>query len=687
MQTFLQLSALLLAYNIQVISEKHHITWRVLPLAIIHRWLSGTSRARFKTGAPHLHSGTSRARCKTGAPHLHSGTSRARCKTGAPHLHSGTSRARCKTGAPHLHSGTSRARCKTAALHLHSGTSRARCKTGAPQLHSGTSRARCKTGALRRHSGTSRARWKTGAPHLHSGTSRARCKTGAPHLHSGTSRARCKTGALHLHSGTSRARCKTGALRRHSGTSRARCKTGAPHLHSGTSRARSKTGALHLHSGTSRARCKTGAPHLHSGTSRARCKTGALHLHSSTSRARCKTGAPHLHSGTSRALCKTGALHLHSGTSRARCKTGAPSLHSGTSRARCKTGALHLHSGTSRARCKTGAPHLHSGTSRARCKTGALHLHSGTSRARGKTGALHLHSAYALVLGVTATWLQYIGNGPFWNNLVTIEAKDCQKDWWKHLLYINNYFDDSYCMPQTWYLAADTQLFVLGVIVIVLCKTPRSRKVVFSILFLFGMVVPGLHTYFQDLDGFLIVSPTTAVDLFVNDPTFNNVYKRGHTNISCYMLGLASGYLIYYLQETNFDVSKYKRWRPFYWALLPFGCCLILLCKLNYAEGPRMDVLYRVAIACLIKPIFGLTSIILILGAIFKIESYYRGFFEWRGWTSLGRLSYSAYLLHLAFIRTTAGIRTTNITASYKGMNFNELLQNDSNKVLVTMYL
>ncbi|KOB68697.1 Acyltransferase OPGC1 [Operophtera brumata] len=271
---------------------------------------------------------------------------------------------------------------------------------------------------------------------------------------------------------------------------------------------------------------------------------------------------------------------------------------------------------------------------------------------------LRLTPAYALVLGVTATWLQYIGTGPLWNNLVTIEAKDCQKDWWKHLLYINNYFDNSNY----------TQLFALGVIVIVLCKTPRSRIVVLSILFLLGMVVPGLHTYFQDLDGSLVVSPTTAVDLFVNDPTFNNVYKRGHTNISCYMLGLASGYLVYYLQEINFDVSKYKRWLPVYWALLPFNFCLILLCKLNYAEGPRIDVLYRVAIACLIKPIFGLSTTILILGAIFKIEKYYRGFFEWRGWTWLGRLSFSAYLLQLAFIRTTAGIRTTSITGTYISM-------------------
>lgn len=50
----------------------------------------------------------------------------------------------------------------------------------------------------------------------------------------------------------------------------------------------------------------------------------------------------------------------------------------------------------------------------------------------------------------------------------------------------------------------------------------------------------------------------TAVELFLSDPTFNNVYKRGHTNLAGYVLGLAFGYLVYHLQKTNFDASKYK---------------------------------------------------------------------------------------------------------------------------------
>lgn len=64
-----------------------------------------------------------------------------------------------------------------------------------------------------------------------------------------------------------------------------------------------------------------------------------------------------------------------------------------------------------------------------------------------------------------------------------------------------------------------------------------------------------------------------------------------------------------------------QRWRPAYWALFPFGCGLILLCKLNYMEGPRAGMASRVAIACLLKPVFGFATLILVLGMIFKMES------------------------------------------------------------------
>ncbi|KAI8420487.1 hypothetical protein MSG28_008973 [Choristoneura fumiferana] len=73
---------------------------------------------------------------------------------------------------------------------------------------------------------------------------------------------------------------------------------------------------------------------------------------------------------------------------------------------------------------------------------------------------LRLTPTYALVLATISTWMRHLGSGPLWQLVVGIEADACRRYWWAHILYINNYlYEDAYCAPQTWYLAADTQLF------------------------------------------------------------------------------------------------------------------------------------------------------------------------------------------------------------------------------------
>ncbi|KOB70292.1 hypothetical protein OBRU01_15546 [Operophtera brumata] len=62
------------------------------------------------------------------------------------------------------------------------------------------------------------------------------------------------------------------------------------------------------------------------------------------------------------------------------------------------------------------------------------------------------------------------------------------------------------------YLAADMQLYCLGLVVFLACKNPTSRKVVLSLLLFIGLVLPPLHTYFQDLNGILLVSPDSDLD-------------------------------------------------------------------------------------------------------------------------------------------------------------------------------
>ncbi|XP_013136933.1 PREDICTED: nose resistant to fluoxetine protein 6-like [Papilio polytes] len=171
---------------------------------------------------------------------------------------------------------------------------------------------------------------------------------------------------------------------------------------------------------------------------------------------------------------------------------------------------------------------------------------------------LRLTPSYAVVLAVTTTWLRFAGSGPLWQSTVGVEVKDCRRDGWLNLIYLNNYIDESQCMPQTWYIAADMQLYVLGLIIFCLVTTAVARRVVLTLLFVVSVIIPACHTYFQNLDAGLIISPELVRDYFVKDPTFNHTYKRGHTNLASYIMGLSLGMLIYHLQKNDFSIDRFK---------------------------------------------------------------------------------------------------------------------------------
>uniref|UniRef100_A0AC34R8Q9 Acyltransferase 3 domain-containing protein n=1 Tax=Panagrolaimus sp. JU765 TaxID=591449 RepID=A0AC34R8Q9_9BILA len=70
--------------------------------------------------------------------------------------------------------------------------------------------------------------------------------------------------------------------------------------------------------------------------------------------------------------------------------------------------------------------------------------------------------AYVMVLGGTSTIFNKIGNGPLWNQKDGVFGSKCEtKDWWKHLLFIINYFPTE-CMPWMWYISLDMQFYLLA---------------------------------------------------------------------------------------------------------------------------------------------------------------------------------------------------------------------------------
>jgi hypothetical protein len=78
-----------------------------------------------------------------------------------------------------------------------------------------------------------------------------------------------------------------------------------------------------------------------------------------------------------------------------------------------------------------------------------------------------LTPTYAMALLIYWQLMRYFADGPLWMGMY--DNKHCDHYWWTNLLYINNFHPDysNMCMGWTWFLAADTQMYVLSPLVII----------------------------------------------------------------------------------------------------------------------------------------------------------------------------------------------------------------------------
>ncbi|XP_063386155.1 nose resistant to fluoxetine protein 6-like [Cydia fagiglandana] len=279
---------------------------------------------------------------------------------------------------------------------------------------------------------------------------------------------------------------------------------------------------------------------------------------------------------------------------------------------------------------------------------------------------LRLTPCLALVMFTIMTLNRHFGDGPQWDIVVTGEAEACTQYWWAHLLYINNYiYDDSHCLPQSWYLAADTQLFALGLLVCVVCRRPRTQVLVIGALAVASLVIPAVHTYFQDFDAVAYQSPEMFRTIYKNYDTFRTMYIGAHTNLSTYVVGLAGGLLAFHgLRNEKTFSEKFKRHRWVVWLCVPLGLVCILSSTFLYTDGYEPSMTTKILFAVLRKPVMQLFTIVILMGCIFKAEDIVRGILEWRSFTWIARVSYSAFLIHTIIQRGLIGTQRVPTFAS-----------------------
>lgn len=79
-----------------------------------------------------------------------------------------------------------------------------------------------------------------------------------------------------------------------------------------------------------------------------------------------------------------------------------------------------------------------------------------------------LTPAYLFVLGVNEIILRFLHSYSVFSPAI-IDHISCSNFWWRNALYINNFYSQTeFCMLWSWYIANDTQFFVIASVILLI---------------------------------------------------------------------------------------------------------------------------------------------------------------------------------------------------------------------------
>ncbi|XP_047004780.1 nose resistant to fluoxetine protein 6-like [Schistocerca americana] len=169
---------------------------------------------------------------------------------------------------------------------------------------------------------------------------------------------------------------------------------------------------------------------------------------------------------------------------------------------------------------------------------------------------VRLTPPYALVVFFYAAALQRLGTGPLWDSVVGPEVNFCRHSWWVNMLYLNNYLHlDQPCMNQTWYLAVDMQLFLVGLLLLTaVWLWPRAAPFGLLAALVVAVVTPLAIAAAYDLTGSMLYATDDAMLWQV----FSLLYTPSHTRAGPYIVGLGLGYTLHRLKGKQLRLTVWQ---------------------------------------------------------------------------------------------------------------------------------
>ncbi|KAJ8973301.1 hypothetical protein NQ317_002786 [Molorchus minor] len=266
---------------------------------------------------------------------------------------------------------------------------------------------------------------------------------------------------------------------------------------------------------------------------------------------------------------------------------------------------------------------------------------------------LRIIPSVLMMMGVgTTIWIVSLYSGPIKEFYSYLEYRRCRKNWWTILLFINNHYNQyDMCYFITWYLAADTQLYLLSLIVLsVIWKFRHKTKFILALCLVIAILIPTVISYIYNLDVIYRITPENSKNNKFRSFSFNAIYSSTYANMATYIVGLCTGY-IYFKMKNNTSSSFVEKpvYKLLWWAAF-FGLPTLVIIWSSY----YYTRLYSALLCGILKPLYALGIGIGIIGMSQQLGGIAKKICEWSPAVYLGNLTYSTYLVHygIVFYRT-----------------------------------
>uniref|UniRef100_A0A336LJU7 CSON009735 protein n=1 Tax=Culicoides sonorensis TaxID=179676 RepID=A0A336LJU7_CULSO len=249
------------------------------------------------------------------------------------------------------------------------------------------------------------------------------------------------------------------------------------------------------------------------------------------------------------------------------------------------------------------------------------------------------------------------GSGGYWKFWTEVEKTLCRRNWWANLLYINNYVNvDEICLVHTWYISADTQIFVISLVLFMfMWRYPKIRNILFGLTLFVSWVIQFVVNYVNGFDPMYMWTPETKRALYYNMPeAYKKDFAAAHMYLSNYLTGIGCGMLYTYIRKNDIDLTKFRWFKPLWYCNFLIGHITLVGGSYLFYNYYFEKSIWLSLVSVFMKNIWCFISIIFFLAGA-------KRFLNWHIFTPLGRLTYSIYISHLSLMRFMFGSGKTLI--------------------------